>query len=202
MLAPAGITFEEFRKIGICQGNKLYRHYEKEGFNTPSGKVEIFSSQLENWGFDPLPVYYEGPETVRSDPELAKAYPLTILSWKRYNYRHSCFREIEPLREIHPDPVVRIHPDTAKELNITHGDWVYIETTRGKIKQKCVISEDISPKVADVDYGWWYPENDAAEMFGWDKANINILTNNEPPFNREMGSWVIRGSLCKVYRAD
>jgi anaerobic selenocysteine-containing dehydrogenase len=105
-------------------------------------------------------------------------------------------------QKAHPEPVARIHPDTAKALNITNGDWIYIETTRGKIKQKCLISEDISPKVADVDYGWWYPEHEAAEMFGWDKANINILTNDAPPFNREMGSSVLRGILCKIYKAD
>ncbi len=57
ILRPAGIKFEDFRKIGTLVGSKLYGHFEKEGFNTPSGKVELFSKRLEEWGFDPLPTY-------------------------------------------------------------------------------------------------------------------------------------------------
>ena len=202
MLKPANITFEEFRKIGTFQGKKLYRHYEKDGFNTPSGKAEIFSNQLKEWGFDPLPVYCEGPETIFSEPNLAKEYPLTIVSWKRVNYRHSSLREIDPLRRLHPDPTVRIHPETAAKLGIADGDWAFIETKRGRIKQKCVLSQDIDPRVVDVDFGWWFPEKGLSEMFDWDKSNINILTSDEPPFNREMGSPTFRGILCKVYRAE
>ena len=49
-LKPAGITFEEFRRIGRLSGTKLYRHYEKDGFETPSKKVELFSKRFEEWG--------------------------------------------------------------------------------------------------------------------------------------------------------
>ncbi|MFC2048474.1 molybdopterin dinucleotide binding domain-containing protein [Chloroflexota bacterium] len=41
-----------------------------------------------------------------------------------------------------------------KELGITNGDWVYIETKRGRIKQKTTLSADINPRVIVVDYGW------------------------------------------------
>jgi len=202
MLKPANLTFDEFRKIGTLQGNKLYRQYEKEGFRTPSGKAEIFSSQLEEWGFDPLPIYHEGPETIFSDPELAKEYPLTVVSWKQFNYRHSCFRETASLRRVHPEPTIHIHPETAKKLDITDGDWVFIETRRGRIKQKSVLSADIDPRVVGVDFGWWFPEKGLSEMFEWDKSNINMLTSDEPPFSRELGSPTLRGFLCKVYPAD
>lgn len=202
MLKPANISFDDFRKIGFLSGNKLYRHYEEKGFNTPSKKVELFSSQLEEWGFDPLPIYREGPETAFSKPDLAKEYPLTIVSWKRQNYRHSSYREIESLRNIHPEPVAYIHPDTAETLAIKDGSFVYIETCRGRIKQRCSISADIDPRMVDVDYGWSFPEKPAETLFGWQEANINMLTSSKPPFNREMGSPVLRGLLCKVYSVD
>ena len=78
ILKPMGLTFEEFRIIGNFTAEKGYRRHEAKGFNTPSGKVEIYSSLFEKWGYDPIPVYYEPPETPYSAPELAKEYPLIL----------------------------------------------------------------------------------------------------------------------------
>jgi anaerobic selenocysteine-containing dehydrogenase len=87
-------------------------------------------------------------------------------------------------------------------LGIKDDDWVYIETKRGRIKQKAILSTDVDPRVVGIDYGWWFPENNLSNPDDWTEANINILTNDQPPFNREMGSPVLRGILCTVYRAD
>lgn len=100
-MEPVGLTFEEFKKIGLFTGKKKqtekYRRYEKNGFKTPSSKVELYSNQLKGWGFDPLPTYYELPETPYSDPELAKEYPLILITWKRRLSRHSGGRQIASL---------------------------------------------------------------------------------------------------------
>jgi anaerobic selenocysteine-containing dehydrogenase len=201
MLAPAGVSFEEFKKIGALVGHKRYRSYLSQGFPTPSGKVEIHSSQLKEWGFDPLPVYYEPAETPLSAPELLAEYPLVLTNRKDDCYRHSGGRQIASLRGSRPGPTTRIHPQTAKKLGIANGDWVYIENKRGKIKQQAVLSDDIDPRVVVVDFGWWFPEDGAADLYGWAKSNVNILTSDDPPLNREMGSPHMRGMLCKVYKA-
>ena len=166
ILAPSGITFNEFRRIGVLSGNKQYRSYESQGFATPSGKVELYSSQLKEWGFDPLPTYHEPPETPYSDPELAKEYPLIFTSWKSEPYRHSEGKQIASLRGSHPEPIVTIHPETAGKLGIEEGNWVCIETKRGSIKQKATLSADIDPRVVGVDYSWWFPEKGASELYG------------------------------------
>ncbi len=70
ILEPAGITFEEFRKIGYLVGSRIYRHYVRGGFDTESKKVELYSKMLADWSFDPLPVFKKLPETMYSDPEL------------------------------------------------------------------------------------------------------------------------------------
>jgi anaerobic selenocysteine-containing dehydrogenase len=205
ILEPVGLTFKEFKKIGLFTGKEeqsnRYRRYEQNGFKTPSGKVELYSSRLKEWGFDPLPAYYEPPETPYSDPELAKEYPLIFISWKRKPYRHSGGRQIASLRGSHPEPIIMIHPETADKLGIKEGYWVYIETERGKIRQKATLTASIDPRVVGVDYGWWFPEKRASELYGWAESNVNILTNDKPPFNREMGSANLRGFLCKVYKA-
>jgi anaerobic selenocysteine-containing dehydrogenase len=202
ILKPAGITFDEFRKIGTIQGAKEYRKYEKEGFKTPSGKVEIYSSRLEEWGHDPLPVYHEPPETPYSAPELAKEYPLILTSYHQAPFRHSNNRQIASLREREPDPLVEIHPETAARLAVDDGDMVYIETKRGRIKQRAMLTEGIDPRVIGVSYAWWFPEKGVESLYGWQESNINILTASEPPYNQEIGSTNLRGILCRVYKVN
>ena len=181
-------------------GDKEYYHYKVKGFDTPSGKAELFSERLREWGLDPLPVYYEPPETPFSDPELAKEYPLIFTSWKSEYYRHSGGRQIKTLREYHPEPVVYIHPETAAGLGIKEGDWVWVATKRGRIRQKAVFSEEIDPRVVGVDYAWWFPEKGAEAQYGWAESNINMLTDNRPPFSRELGATNLRGIVCKIYK--
>ena len=94
-----------------------------------------------------------------------------------------------------------LNTETADELEIKDGNWVYIENKRGRIKQKAKLSSNIDPRVVIADYGWWYPEK-SENMHGWKESNMNILTDNNPPYSRELGSVTLRGILCKVYKAD
>jgi anaerobic selenocysteine-containing dehydrogenase len=57
------------------------------------------------------------------------------------------------LRKAHPDPLLRIHPDTAKERDIEEGDWVYIEGARGKVKHKAKLFDGIDPRVVAAKFG-------------------------------------------------
>ncbi|MFC1860983.1 molybdopterin-dependent oxidoreductase [Chloroflexota bacterium] len=201
ILKPAGLTFEELRKSGIKPGTKQYKDYEKDGFSTSSKKVELYSSRLEEWGFDPLPVYHEPPESPFSDPELAKEYPLIFTSGKLAPFHHSNGHQISILRDSHPEPLVTINAGTAGKLGISEGDWVYIETKRGRIKQKASLVTSIDPRVISVEHGWWFPEREDLELHGWAESNVNILTDNKRPYAREMGSATLRGILCKIYKA-
>ncbi len=202
ILKTAGVTFDEFRKVGYFIGEKKYRHYEKKGFDTPSRKVELYSSTLKEWGYDPLPVYHEPPETLLSEPEFAGDYPLVMTSRKDTVFRHSGGRQILSLRKQKPEPTVKIHPATAAKLKIKENDWVDISTRRGSIRQKAHFDDRLHPKTIAVDYAWWFPEKKDSYLFGWDEANINILTSNRPPFNREMGSPCFRGIFCKISKAE
>jgi anaerobic selenocysteine-containing dehydrogenase len=77
----------------------------------------------------------------------------------------------------------------------------WIETRRGRIRQRVRTTEDIMPGVAGVDYGWWFPEKSARDLYGWADANANILTDDSPPYGAEMGTPCLRGFLCKITRA-
>jgi anaerobic selenocysteine-containing dehydrogenase len=198
VLRPAGLSFEEFKRISMISGTRQYRRYKEKGFETASGKVEIYSHRLEEWGFDPLPTYQEPPETPHSEQALAEEYPLILTTWKSAPFRHSGGRQVNALRGEHPEPLVYIHPKTAEKADIDEGEWVYIETIRGRIQQKARLTKGIDPKVIGVDYAWWFPEKGVSSLYGWAEANVNILVDDRPPYSPEMGTTNLRGMLCKI----
>jgi anaerobic selenocysteine-containing dehydrogenase len=97
---------------------------------------------------------------------------------------------------------VEIHPETAKGFSIKNGNWVYIETPTGRIKQRAVLTEGLDPRVIGVDYGWWFPEKEDATLYDCFEANLNRLTSDQPPYNQEIGSTNLRGLPCRIYPAE
>ena len=81
-------------------------------------------------------------------------------------------RQIPLLRKRHPDPLVEIHPETAENLGIKDGEWVWIETARGRIRQKAKLTCGINPRVVHVEHAWWYPEKPGPEYGVWESSAI------------------------------
>jgi len=199
LLEPAGLTWEEFKKKGYLKGEMVYQKYKERGFSTPTGKVELYSTVLEKWGYDPLPKYTEIPESPVSKPELLEKFPYILNAGLRTpTFFHSANRMQPWLREIRPEPIVEIHPDTAKKENIKEGDWVWIESPRGRVKEKAKFNKWIDPRVIVAEHGWWYPEMEGPGH-GWDISNINILMDNAyETLDPAIGSTNLRNCLCNV----
>jgi anaerobic selenocysteine-containing dehydrogenase len=104
------------------------------------------------------------------------------------------------LRNITPEPVAELHPNTAKEYRLKEGDWIFIETRKGRITQKLVLNPSLDPRVVFVAFGWWYPE-DPSGLNQWDKSNLNILTESGPPYDMVVGGVQIKGLPCRVSKA-
>lgn len=201
VLEETGMTFDEFCDVGIVQGRMRYAKYETEGFATPSGKIEIYSRRLESLGVAPLPVYREPPLTPVSAPETARAYPLILTnSGKIREFFHSEGRQIDALRRANPDPLVEIHPDTAADLNVRDGDWVWIETTEGRVRMRAKYFDGLAPNVVAAQFGWWFPEKEPPE-YGWKESSVNLLYG-DAEYDPDTGSESLHSVLCKVYRAD
>jgi len=197
-----GITFEELKERSYIMEPMKYKKYKQE-FKTPTGKVELYSTIFEKYGYDPLPTYLEPPESPFSTPDLLDEYPFILITGSRYiNYYHSQGRQIPSLRKLAPDPEVEIHPDTASRLNINDGDWVWIETPQVKgerVKFKAKLTTDIHPMIIHARHGWWFPEKPTPEHCCFE-SNINVVTTGAPPREKICGSVSDRGTLCKVYR--
>jgi anaerobic selenocysteine-containing dehydrogenase len=202
ILEPMGMTWDEFRRLDYYKVSQEYRKYKKEGFLTPTGKVELYSTVMEKWGYDPLPGYRETPESPVSKPEMVKEYPYILITGARAPvFFTSEHRMIDWLREIVPDPVVEIHPEVAAKLGISDGQWVFIESPRGRIKQRAKLTTGIDPRVVAAQYGWWFPEI-KTPGHGWQESNVNILTDNDPAgYDLAMGADNLRVLMCKIYPA-
>ena len=201
-LAAAGTNFEELTTTGFVKPAFEYRKYEDGGFNTPTGKIELYSTRLEELGYDPLPSYEEPPESPLSSPDVARDYPLILTTGARIPYFfNSEHRQIPALRKAHPEPLCEIHPETAARHGIAKGDWMWIETRRGRIRQRARITAGIDPRVVHVQFGWWFPERPAPDYGVWE-SNANVLTDTEPPYDPAMGTYQLRALLCRVARVD
>ncbi len=203
-LEPLGYDLDNFPRVLIRP--IVERKYEKQGFATSTGKVELFSKTLEALGYDPLPKYIAPPESPEGDPSLARVYPYTLISGRRILfYYHSEWRQVSSVRNHHPDPIVKIHPVTAAREGIADGDWIWIETVRGRIRQKVQLFEKMAPEIVDAEHGWWFPELTGSDpsLHGAFISNINVCMSDDPDHcNPEIGSYPLRSALCRISKAD
>jgi anaerobic selenocysteine-containing dehydrogenase len=217
IVRPSGMTFEQLQEKGWAyppEGHPStpYHRFEKgllrkdgkPGFQTPSGKVELYSTLREDWGLEPMADYEEPPFTPVSQPQLLEEYPLILSTGRRSAvYFHAEHRNIPWLRELDPDPVVEIHPDTAKSLGIHAGEWVWIENWLGRCRFRAKVTPEVPPWMVMAAHGWWFPEEPAEEpsLYGVWKSNINQLIPMGHQGQDGLGA-PIKHMLCKVYRMD
>jgi len=213
LLRDTGMSFADLREQGLPIYSPFeYRKYEKgllradgkPGFDTPTGKLMLYLLPFEELGLDPLPYYEEPPESPVSTPELAKKYPLILTTGARSPaFFHSEHRQIPEMREIHHDPMVEIHPDTALRLGIEDGDWVWIENEHGRCRQRAKLTETIDRRVVSAQHGWWFPEKPAPEpsLFGVWESNVNQLM---PLGQNGPSGWCApyKSLICKIYKFE
>lgn len=210
-LRKAQLKWGDFSEMGslVREGREqVYYKYRTDywrkggGFGTSSGKVELYSTLMENLGYDPLPNYQEPPESPYSAPELASRYPLILSTGGRVPYYfHSQYRQIHRLRSMQPNPLVQIHPQTAAQYGIKEGDWVWIETPRGRIKQVARFFEGMDERVINIQASWYFPELPAPDHGLW-KSNANVLTDNGPPYDPAIGATSLRSLLCRIHKCE
>jgi anaerobic selenocysteine-containing dehydrogenase len=199
VLAPAGVSASELRRRPEGVALKLvtgYRSYRKDGFQTPSGRLEVYSEQLLDAGLSPVPEYAPGRIPVSED------YPLRLTSAKGPYFCHSQHHAMPSLRRRNPEPIVELHPSLARRENIGDDDWTIIETAVGAMRARAKITEDIEEQTVCAQYGWWEPCPDLGlPGFGLAESNYNALID-DASYDRLSGSNFMRGYPCSIRRDD
>jgi len=192
-----GMRFQEFKEKDFVMGEMRYRKHEEHGFGTPSRKFEFYSTVMEHMGRPPMPVYVEPPISPVSTPELARDYPLILMTGtKVLHYFHSELHQVDSLRKRHPDPLVEINPETAARLGISDGDWVSVETPQAKVRLKAKLFEGIAPDVVNAEHAWWYPEA-APSDYRWKESCIGLLFGDDH-FDPDSGAEPLKSYLCRI----
>ncbi len=137
------------------------------GFNTPSGKIELYAEQLIEDG-QALPVYLpplEAPIT----PEKRK-YPLSFIQGHSRFRTHSSFANVQSLLDLNPEPLVEINPKDAKSRSILNNDYVTVYNDRAKTTLKARLTESVPSGVINITEGWWIDQ--------FKEGSVNHLTHD------------------------
>lgn len=206
ILEQYGLTLADLmqaeRKVFALPGKPMvYRKWEKgllrkdgrPGFDTPSGKFEIKSTILEQYGYDGLPRYEESEETPVSNPDLYKRYPLILGTGPFKPDMKSCLRAIPSFIKKYPYPAVQMNPEDAKARRISTGDVIVIKTPRGSVSMRAFVSDIIMPGFVYAPVGGGGPLGPKE----WQEANINELTDDRQ-HDPISGFPVYKTLLCQI----
>lgn len=198
ILEETGLTWQQFKATPYLRTPPEFRKYERDGFNTKSGKLDFYIPQYEEWGYDPLPDFVEPPESPAREQAFVDQYPLILITGHRiFNFFGSEHRQAGALRRTHPDPLIQVHPETARQYGIEDRQWVYVATPRGRVKLRAEITDVVDPRVVSAEFGWWFPERHTPD-FGWEESNINMITEDGPPLDPGMGATNLKGLMCSI----
>jgi anaerobic selenocysteine-containing dehydrogenase len=137
---------------------------------TPSGKIEIESSGVAALGLDPLPLFIPPYESEERDPELARRYPLALISPPAHSFLNSTFVNVASLRRAAGKPTLEIHGDDAARRGIAGGERVAIYNDRGTFTAEAVITDRVRPGVVSAPSVWWAKLTE-------DRTNANHTTS-------------------------
>jgi len=146
-----------------------YAPFAEGGFSTPSGRCEFVSEQLARLGADPLPAYVPPYENPDSEPELARRYPLAMISPPARNFLNSTFVNVRSLRDAQGEPILEIHPLDAGARGIADGTFVRVFNDRGSLELAARVTDRARPGVVVVPSIWW-------KKMARDGRNANELT--------------------------
>lgn len=164
--------WSSLKKTGWQKLNVPDAPFAKGGFATPSGKCEFYSARMLADGLDPLPAYIAPYESVRSAPELAKDYPLAMISPPARNFLNSSFVNVQSLRSTEGEPHLDIHPFDAAARGIAHDDMVRIFNARGSFVAKARVTDNTRTGLVVGLSIWW-------KKMASDGKNANEVTSQK-----------------------
>jgi Tat-targeted selenate reductase subunit YnfE len=158
---------------------------------TPSGKVELFSTQvaglLERWELDPnnpvtpVPTYVPELHGVReagAGRDRGAGAPLQLVGFHYPGRIHSSWGNVAELRERFPQ-TLWISPDDADARGISGGDEVEVANEFGALRVRAQVTEKIAPGTVGLPQGAWHRANMDGDRVDLG-ACVNVLTDHRP----------------------
>ena len=185
------------------------------GCPTPNALVEFWSMAFETYcidmanefepgKFDPIKEMmpnYEPPASSADGGKIdLEEYPIILTTGRRIPvYFHSEHRQLPWCRELWPAPRLEMNPADAAELGLEQGDWAWIETEWGKVRQSVDLYHGIAKGWANAEHAWWFPEL-PAPTHGCMLSNIECIWDPHGQ-DKFISSHHMRGVPVKIYKA-
>jgi cysteine desulfurase NifS len=185
------MEYKKWQKGGL-------RRNGKPGFDTPTGKFEIWSTILEEYGYEPLPKYVEPTEGPLGSPDLGESFPLVFNSGARpqTDFR-SQHHGIERLLADTPEPLVEINIEDAEKRDIRSGDLVRVISPRGSVPFRAKVTDGIAKGCIECMFGGGTPVGPKP----WQEWNVNELTDIGN-YDSISGFPVYKALLCDVQKIE
>ncbi len=162
--AAGGVDFDDLRANGWVKLKVADAPFADGGFPTANGKCRVDVPGLG------VPDHVANYESATSTPELAKRFPLAMISPPARNFLNSSFVNVTSLRAIEGEPVLEISARDAAARGIADGQRVRIFNDRGSIVCKAVVGERARQGVVNGLGVWW-------KKLAADGKNGNELTH-------------------------
>ncbi|MEP0367222.1 MAG: molybdopterin-dependent oxidoreductase [Cyclobacteriaceae bacterium] len=176
-LQQVGSSLDEMKKVGVKKFKRQYDDlYMRDGqdfeFNTNTGKIELYSTELANEGFDPLPIYTEH----------AQPQP----GFYRLNYgrapAHTFSRTSNNpnLADIMPENELWVNPKVAKQWGLKKGQYVWLKNQDDIISSfsiKVRITERTRWDSVYMVHGFGHSNKKLSRAFGKGASDTELISN-------------------------
>jgi thiosulfate reductase/polysulfide reductase chain A len=156
-LKPLRVSLEEVKAKGYAQLPEDGKDGEIT-FNTPSGKIEVYSETLKNAGFSPWPTWEEPP--VPGDNEFY------LLTGKVAQHTQFGTQNNQLLHKYSDEPRLWMNTKTAAQNKLSNGDWVEVTSEVGKIHIRLLATEAIRPDCVYMTPGYGHLSKGLKTAFG------------------------------------
>ncbi|MGW4714302.1 molybdopterin-dependent oxidoreductase [Nocardia sp. NPDC004260] len=157
--------------------------------STPSGKIEIFSSTIDGFGYadcPPHPMWLEPEEWLGG--AAAERFPVQLVANQPRTKLHSqldvgAYSQSVKISGREP---IRMHPSDAEARGLRAGEIVRVFNDRGSCLAGLVVDEGVRAGVAQLSTGAWYDPEPADPAF-CRHGNPNVLIADRPSSTLSQG---------------
>jgi len=199
-LNEVGSSLEEMKKIGVKKmdrksGGLYYAKGEEIEFNTPSGKIELFSNEMAAEGYDPIPVYTKHPEPPQGFYRLIYGRaPMHTFSRTANNPN---------LTDLMDENNVWINPKVAKLWDLKSGQEVWLKNQDDAVTTfpiKVRITERIRWYSVYMVHGFGHSKKSLSRAYGKGANDTELITN--VMVDPVMGGTGMRGNFITFLTED
>jgi thiosulfate reductase / polysulfide reductase chain A len=175
-LKQVGTSLEEMKRIGVKKfpretGPLYFANGEEFEFNTNTGRIELYSTDLEAEGFDPMPVY-----TAHEEPPPG----FYRLNYGR-NPAHTFSRTANNpnLTDLFDENVLWVNPRVAAEWQLKEAQPVWLENQDGVISTfpiKVRVTERIRWDSVYMAHGFGHNERRLSRAHGKGASDTELIT--------------------------